>query len=109
MGPQIADRLGAGFCPARKKGKLPGQVVTATYDLEYGGDSIEIQTDCLDKHDKVLVVDDVLASGGTLAAAEQLVSKIGALTAGASVLIELQSLNGRKQLGVRDVSAVIHY
>ena len=109
LGPQIADRLGAGFCPARKTGKLPGQVVTATYDLEYGGDSIEIQTDCLDKHDKVLVVDDVLASGGTLAAAEQLVSKIGARTVGASVLIELQSLNGRKQLGVRDVAAVIHY
>ena len=109
FGPAIADKLDLGFSPIRKPGKLPGKVISETYGLEYGTDTIEIQADIIGPGDRVLLVDDVLATGGTLSAAERLVVATGAELAGVTVLIELDFLNGREQLGVRHVAAVIHY
>ena len=109
FGPAIADQLDLGFSPIRKPGKLPGKIISETYGLEYGTDTIEIQADVIGPGDRVLLVDDVLATGGTLSAAERLVVATGAELAGVTVLIELDFLNGREQLGVRHVAAVIHY
>lgn len=109
FGPTIAQQLGRGFSPIRKQGKLPGKVLSETYDLEYGTDTLEIQADAVGPDDQVLLVDDVLATGGTLSAAERLVATTGAEVVGATVLIELDFLSGREQLGVRHVAAVIHY
>jgi adenine phosphoribosyltransferase len=109
FGPAIADQLQLGFSPIRKPGKLPGETISESYGLEYGTDTIEIQADVIGSEDRILLVDDVLATGGTLSAAERLVTRTGAEVAGATVLIELDSLNGREQLGVRHVAAVIHY
>ena len=109
FGPAIADQLNMGFSPIRKPGKLPGKTISETYGLEYGTDTIEIQADIIGPGDRVLLVDDVLATGGTLSAAERLVVATGAELAGVTVLIELDFLNGREQLGVRHVAAVIHY
>jgi len=109
FGPAIADQLDLGFSPIRKPGKLPGKIISETYGLEYGTDTIEIQADIIGPGDRVLLVDDVLATGGTLSAAERLVVATGAELAGVTVLIELDFLNGREQLGVRHVAAVIHY
>jgi len=109
FGPAIADQLDLGFSPIRKPGKLPGKIISETYGLEYGTDTIEIQADVIGPGDRVLLVDDVLATGGTLSAAERLVVATGAEVAGVTVLIELDFLNGREQLGVRHVAAVIHY
>jgi adenine phosphoribosyltransferase len=74
MGSVIAERLGAGFVPARKKGKLPGEKISETYELEYGTDTIELHTGCIDENDVVLIHDDLLATGGTMAAASRLIS-----------------------------------
>ncbi len=109
FGPVIADQLDLGFSPIRKPGKLPGKIISETYGLEYGNDTIEIQADVIGPGDRVLLVDDVLATGGTLSAAERLVVATGAEVAGVTVLIELDFLNGREQLGVRHVASVIHY
>jgi len=109
FGPMIAQHLGLGFSPIRKQGKLPGKVVSETYELEYGIDTLEVQADAVGPDDHVLLVDDVLATGGTLSAAERLVAATGAEVSAATVLIELDFLGGRKQLGVRHVAAVIHY
>ena len=109
FGPSIADRLKAGLSLIRKPEKLPGTTFEQSYGLEYGVDRIEIQSEALTAGDRVLIVDDVLATGGTLAAAEKLIAKTGADVVGASVLIEINFLAGRQQLGVRDVAAVIHY
>ena len=94
----IAYRLGAGFVPIRKKGKLPRAVKSASYALEYGTDSIEAHADAFKRGSKVLLVDDVLATGGTAAAAVQLLESIGADLIGTSFLIELGFLNGRSKL-----------
>lgn len=109
FGSIIAQDLDRGFSPIRKQGKLPGEVVSETYNLEYGTETLEIQTDAIGPGDRILLVDDVLATGGTLSAAERLVDATGAEVVGATVLIELDFLGGRKQLGVRHVAAVIHY
>jgi adenine phosphoribosyltransferase len=109
FGPSIAHILGVGFCPIRKAGKLPGNTIGESYGLEYGNDTLEIQVDAVASGDRVLLVDDVLATGGTLAAAAQLVRTAGAVVAGATVLIELDFLNGREQLGALQVATVIHY
>jgi adenine phosphoribosyltransferase len=101
--------LGVGFCPIRKAGKLPGNTIAESYGLEYGSDTLEIQVDAVASGDRVLLVDDVLATGGTLAAATQLVRTAGAVVAGATVLIELDFLSGREQLSALHVAAVIHY
>jgi adenine phosphoribosyltransferase len=94
----IAYRLGAGVVPIRKKGKLPRAVKSASYALEYGTDSIEAHADAFDRGTKVLLVDDVLATGGTAAAALQLLESIGGSVVGSAFLIELGFLDGRKKL-----------
>jgi len=109
FGPMIAQHLSCGFSPIRKQGKLPGKVISETYGLEYGTDTLEIQAEVLGPGDQILLVDDVLATGGTLSAAERLIAATGAEVVGATVLIELDFLSGREQVGVRHVAAVIHY
>jgi adenine phosphoribosyltransferase len=96
----IATRLGCGFTMLRKPGKLPGETVTLTYDLEYGSDSLAIQADAVKPGQRVVVLDDLLATGGTLAASVQLLRKVGAEVVGASVLIELENLGGRRKIDV---------
>ncbi len=98
FGPPIAQRLGVGFVPVRKPGKLPGAVVGLDYDLEYGTDRIELPADLVGSDDVVLAIDDVLATGGTLAAACSLIGQTGAVVGGIGVLVELVALNGRAKL-----------
>lgn len=109
LGSAIAHRLGAGLIPIRKKGKLPWKVHKASYELEYGSDSIEVHQDAAGPHDKVLLVDDVIATGGTAKAACDLVEMLGAQVAGTAFLIELTFLKGREKLPGRDVHALITY
>lgn len=104
----LALAMGCGFMMVRKKGKLPGATIPHTYDLEYGTDTIEIQGDFLTKGQRVVVLDDVLATGGTLAAAVTLLRKAGADVRGAACLIELTFLDGRKRLDV-PFDALISY
>jgi len=100
LGPLIANRLDAGFVPVRKAGKLPHDTLTATYDLEYGSDTIELHADALNKHDRVLIHDDLIATGGTAAATSKLIARTDATIAGFSFLIELTPLAGREALPV---------
>ena len=95
LGAPLARALGAGFVPVRKPGKLPGRTLRRGYALEYGEDTLEIQADALPRGARVLLVDDVLATGGTLAAARGLIDALGAELAGGAVLIELTALGGR--------------
>ena len=99
LGAALALRLGCGFVPVRKPGKLPAVTLAQDYDLEYGSDRLEIHADALPAGARVLVVDDVLATGGTLLAARALVDMLGADIVGASVLIELAALPGRARWG----------
>ena len=99
LGPQLALHLEAGFVPVRKKGKLPSSTYSVEYDLEYGRDIIEMHIDAVRPIDRVLIHDDVLATGGTASATEQLVTRSGADIAGFSFLLEVSSLEGRKSLG----------
>ena len=103
----IAYHFGAGFVPVRKKGKLPGPTYAESYDLEYGSETIEVHKDALAPGEQVLIVDDVLATGGTAAAAARLVRRSGAEPTGLSVLIELGFLRGRERLADLDVHALI--
>ena len=98
LGGAVATALGAGFAPARKPGKLPWERATESYDLEYGSDSLEAHRDALSSGNRVLVVDDVLATGGTARAAGQLVRGLGAELVGWSFLLEISVLRGREQL-----------
>ncbi len=96
----LALVLGCGFMMVRKKGKLPGKTIPYTYDLEYGSDTIEIQDDFVHRGQRVVVLDDVLATGGTMAAAIELLRRAGADVRGAACIIELEFLNGRKRIDV---------
>lgn len=109
FGPSIAQRLGVGFVPVRKLGKLPAESLSATYDLEYGSATIEMHVDAIGAGDRVLVVDDVLATGGTLRAAADLVGQAGGVVAGNLVLIELLALGGRERLAPLGCAAVRTY
>jgi len=100
LGPPVAVALGVGFVPVRKFGKLPWTTVSRTYDLEYGSDTLEMHADALGPADRVVVVDDVLATGGTAAATIELVRHTGAAVAGLAVLIELGFLRGRSRIDV---------
>lgn len=93
----VAERIGSGVGLVRKPGKLPRKTVSVTYDLEYGTDSLEIHADAFPDGARVLIVDDVLATGGTLAASKQLVEKAGGVVVGATMLLELSFLNGRER------------
>ena len=109
LGAAVAERLGAGFVPVRKPGKLPAQSVRETYDLEYGKDALEIHADAFDRGQRVLIVDDVLATGGTAAAAVQLVRKLGGDLHGLAFLIELVALQGKTRLPETQVYSVLQY
>jgi len=108
LGSVLADRLGAGFVPIRKRGKLPAARRGYTYDLEYGTDSVEIHEDALAKGERTLVVDDVIATGGTAHAAGQLVTELGADLVGYAFLVELTFLSGRDRLA-GNVLSLIRY
>lgn len=108
-GAAIAVKLNAGFVPIRKTGKLPWMTVMESYDLEYGTDQLEVHSDAVQPGEKVLIVDDVLATGGTASAAVRLMRKLGADVIGVQVLIELGYLDGRKRLSdVRLVSEITY-
>ena len=109
LGAAVADRIGAGFVPVRKVGKLPSTTIRASYALEYGTDSLEMHSDAIEKGQKVLIVDDVLATGGTARATVDLVRQLGGNVHGVSFLIELSALNGRAQLPGENVRAVLQY
>lgn len=109
FGGALAAKLGAGFVPIRKPGKLPAEKLSEEYTLEYGTDNIEIHTDSLNNNDIVLIHDDLLATGGTMAAACKLVEKMGARIAQISFIIELDFLNGREKIKEYDVQSLIHY
>jgi adenine phosphoribosyltransferase len=109
FGAAVAKKLGAGFVPIRKKGKLPFKTESVTYDLEYGTDTLEVHIDAVNKGAKVLMVDDLLATGGTMAAACKLIEKIGGQIIGISFLIELTELAGREKLDGYTVKTVISY
>lgn len=109
FGAALAYKLNAGFVPVRKKGKLPFKTYEATYDLEYGKDSLTIHQDAFGKGAKVLIVDDLLATGGTVKAAVDLVSKLGADVVAICFLIELTDLNGREKLKGFPIYSLIKY
>ncbi len=109
FGSVLAHRLGAGFVPVRKPGKLPWKKIRMDYELEYGKDAVEMHEDAVAKGDRVLIVDDLLATGGTAKATADLVEKLGGKVAGLAFLIELRFLNGRKKLAGRDVYSLIAY
>jgi len=109
FGGALAARLGAGFVPVRKKGKLPAETISETYDLEYGTDTIEVHKDAFGKGDKVLLHDDLLATGGTMEAACKLIEKTGAEIVQISFLINLTFLNGADKLKGYDVKSLIEY
>jgi len=100
MAAPVADRLGLGLIMLRKPGKLPGETVTLNYDLEYGSDALQIQADAIKPGQRVVVLDDLLATGGTLSASITLLRKVGAEVVGASLVIELTALGGRSRLDV---------
>ena len=105
----VADRLGAGFVPVRKKGKLPWKCTEAAYALEYGEAIVEIHEDAVKPGEKVLLVDDLLATGGTAAAALKLLGGLGADIVAVSFLIELSFLSGREKLAPHEVKAILTY
>ncbi len=109
FGAAVADRIGAGFSPVRKPGKLPSTCVRATYDLEYGSDSLEMHDDAVANGQRVLIVDDLLATGGTARATMELVTRLGGSVHALAFLIELVALNGRKRLDGHTVHAVLKY
>ncbi len=109
LGPPVAERIDAGFIPIRKPGKLPAKTIKESYDLEYGKDALEIHADAIEKGQRVLIVDDVLATGGTAAAAVELVKKLGGDLHGLAFLIELLSLNGKTKLEGQQVYSVLQY
>lgn len=109
LGAPLAYKLGAGFVPIRKPGKLPAATLRQEYALEYGTDAIEIHKDAISPGDRILLHDDLLATGGTIAAACQLVEKLGGRVSGLSFLIELSFLNARKHLSQYDIFSVISY
>jgi adenine phosphoribosyltransferase len=109
VGAAVADRIGAGFSPVRKVGKLPSKTVRATYDLEYGTDSLEIHDDAVTKGQHVLVVDDLLATGGTAKATLDLVTGLGGKVHAFAFLIELVGLSGRERLKGQTIHSVLTY
>jgi len=109
FGPPVAMRLGAAFAPARKPGKLPWRTRTVTYTLEYGEDAIALHEDALAKGRRVLIIDDLLATGGTVAAMAKLVAELGGEVVGAGFVVELDFLEGRERLAPVRVESLVHY
>jgi adenine phosphoribosyltransferase len=109
LGGPLAFNLGAGFVPVRKPGRLPAEVYEKKYDLEYGSNSLAIHKDALDRGERVLIVDDLLATGGTMAATVHLVNELGGVVVGIAVLIELVELGGREKLKDQHVLSLLSY
>jgi adenine phosphoribosyltransferase len=109
LGAAVADRIGAGFVPVRKVGKLPSSTVKATYELEYGTDCLEMHSDAIEPGQRALIVDDLLATGGTARATVDLVKQLGGIVEGVAFLIELVALNGRSRLAGENLFAVLQY
>jgi adenine phosphoribosyltransferase len=109
FGTAVAFKLGVGFVPIRKKGKLPGETEEYTYDLEYGSDTIQIHKDAIADGQRVAIVDDLLATGGTLFACSKLVEKVGGIVTNVITLIELEDLKGREKLKDYTVKSIIEY
>jgi adenine phosphoribosyltransferase len=109
FGPALAYRLNAGFVPVRKPGKLPAETLKVSYDLEYGSNSLEVHQDAIQPGQRVLIVDDLLATGGTAAATADLARRLGAQIAGLAFVVELDFLKGRNRLGKYDVFSLLHY
>lgn len=105
----IAYQLDAGFVPVRKLGKLPGEVISAEYDLEYGTNTLELHSDAVSAGDRVLIVDDLLATGGTVSATIELVERLGGEVVAVAFLVELTALNGRDRLGDYAVTSLIKF
>ena len=105
----LASRLGLGFTMIRKKGKLPGDIIGHEYELEYGTDTIEIQSDAVEKGQRVVILDDLLATGGTMAASIELINKVGAEVVGTACIIELTFLDGRSKLNGVPFDALVAY
>ncbi|MCD4813346.1 adenine phosphoribosyltransferase [bacterium] len=109
LGAPLAYKLGTGIVPVRKPGKLPGQTLQTTYALEYGTDSLEVHADAIKPGERVLIADDLLATGGTVAAAMDLIGKLKGEIVGITFLIELAFLKGREKLGNQDVFSLLTY
>jgi adenine phosphoribosyltransferase len=109
FGPALAYRLNAGFVPVRKPGKLPAETVKISYELEYGSNALEVHKDAIQKGQRILIVDDLLATGGTAVATADLASRLGAKIAGLAFVVELDFLNGRERLSNYDVFSLLHY
>jgi adenine phosphoribosyltransferase len=107
--PAVAHGLGAGFVPVRKPGKLPAATYKVTYELEYGSDSLEIHQDAIAPGQRVLILDDLIATGGTAKAAAQMVEKMGGTVVGLGFVVELDFLHGRDKLGNFAVSSLLRY
>lgn len=109
LGGAMAYQLGAGFVPIRKKGKLPSKTESVTYSLEYGTDTIEVHADAIQPGSRVLLVDDLIATGGTATAACELITKLGGEVVECAFLVELPDLHGRERLGDRTVFSLITF
>lgn len=109
LGAPLAYALGIGFVPVRKPGKLPGETVSETYELEYGTDTLEVHADAMFSGQRVAIVDDLLATGGTMLATARLVEKTGAHVVGMSFLIELADLGGREKLSTYPIFSLVQY
>lgn len=109
FGPALAYRLNAGFVPVRKPRKLPAKTVRVTYDLEYGSDTLEIHEDAIKPGQRIVLVDDLLATGGTMEATVKLVRQLGGEIAGLAFAVELDFLNGRQRFADLDVFSLLHY
>ena len=109
FGPALAYRLNAGFVPVRKPKKLPAKVASVTYDLEYGSDTLEMHVDAIQPGQRVVLVDDLLATGGTMEATIKLVKQAGGVIAGLAFAVELDFLKGRSRFPEYDVFSLLHY
>src|ERR1700675_4819960 len=109
FGPALAYRLNAGFVPVRKPGKLPAATARVDYDLEYGSNALEVHKDAIEKGQRILIVDDLLATGGTAEATTKLATSLGAEIAGLGFIVELDFLKGRDKLQEYDVFSLLHY
>lgn len=109
VGCPVSFELGVGFAPVRKPGKLPREVISANYEKEYGLDTLTMHADAITPGQRVLIVDDLLATGGTVKATIEMIERLGGVIAGCAFLIELDELEGRKKIGDYDCKVLIHY